>query len=583
MNLVTKNPNPNSEFNVRERRAESGNVVFLDVEVIFSEPTVPKPVSVKLNFPCKDIYSVFSPTIWSARYLGPNWQRRATSSRLSSGLPVHSLLSLGGQNRLTVAISDACTASEISSGVVEEDGSCELAVSFFTRPTDAIDGYRATVRLDFSDVRYESAVREAERWWREECGYKPAPVPEHARMPMYSTWYSFHQGVSPEAITEQCRLAKRLGMESVIVDDGWQTDDGSRGYAFCGDWEAAKSKVPDMKGFVDAVHACGMKFLMWFGMPFVGVHSRAYKRFEGKYLGTEYKNGEATFSVLDPRFPEVREYLVKLYARAVGEWGADGLKLDFIDSFRLYPDTPAEAEGRDIFALDDAVERLMSDVYRTLTEIRSDIMLEFRQTYVGPAIRRYGNMLRVRDCPLDALINRYASVELRLVSGETAVHSDMLTWNYDDSAESAAIQMISALFCVPQISVRLDEIPESHLKMLEFYLGFWRKNRDVLIDGELRAENPEAFYTLVSSRKDGTLAAVCYVDTVLKVGAADRIYYINGSASDTLIVSLSEPLGERTVTVYSCTGDTVRRERLGLGGGLHGFAVPRGGMLAIEA
>ena len=25
-------------------------------------------------------------------------------------------------------------------------------------------------------------------------------------------------------------------MESIIVDDGWQTDDNNRGYAYCGDW-----------------------------------------------------------------------------------------------------------------------------------------------------------------------------------------------------------------------------------------------------------------------------------------------------------------------------------------------------------
>lgn len=46
---------------------------------------------------------------------------------------------------------------------------------------------------------------------------------------MYSTWYSFHQALTPEGIEEQCRLAKALACATVIVDDGWQTSSSERG------------------------------------------------------------------------------------------------------------------------------------------------------------------------------------------------------------------------------------------------------------------------------------------------------------------------------------------------------------------
>ena len=32
-------------------------------------------------------------------------------------------------------------------------------------------------------------------------------------------------------LLRELKLAKTLGMETVIIDDGWQTDDNSRGYA----------------------------------------------------------------------------------------------------------------------------------------------------------------------------------------------------------------------------------------------------------------------------------------------------------------------------------------------------------------
>lgn len=582
MEWRTKNENEGSRVQLTERKGSEDGVVFLDLELEFDEPTSPKPVSIRFDFDCIDTYSVLSPTIWSGRYLGPNWQKRRTTSRLSSGLPVHTLVSLGGQNRMTVAISDADTACEIGTGIIEEDGHHDVEVRFFRYPINPITSYKATVRVDFTDQRYEKVLANVERWWSEECGYKSADVPEHARLPMYSTWYSFHQNVNPEEIVKQCRLAKAMGMESVIVDDGWQTEDANRGYAFCGDWEVAPSKVPDMKAFVDAVHAEGMKYLMWFGMPFVGVHSKAYKKFEGKYLGMQIRGGKPSFAVLDPRFPEVRQYLVDLYGHAVRDWGLDGLKLDFIDSFQIYADTPAEAEGRDTQSLDDGVNKLMEQITSTLKAIKPDVMIEFRQTYVGPAIRKYGNMLRVCDCPLDALINRRASSDLRFISGKTAIHSDMIMWNVNDTAESAAVQMISTLFCVPQISVKIDEIPESHRKMLEFYLGFWRENRDVLLDGEYRAESPESFYTLVSSQKDGHLIAVNYVETVLNVGRQNKLSYVNGSGRNTLTVRFAEDMGEKTLTVRDCTGKTLRSETVTVKAGIADYDVPRGGMLTLE-
>lgn len=70
---------------------------------------------------------------------------------------------------------------------------------------------------------YTESLRCVQEWWQQEAGYSPVAVPAAAKLPMYSTWYSFHQQVSPEEIEQQCRLAKELGCGGVIVDDGWQT------------------------------------------------------------------------------------------------------------------------------------------------------------------------------------------------------------------------------------------------------------------------------------------------------------------------------------------------------------------------
>jgi alpha-galactosidase len=77
----------------------------------------------------------------------------------------------------------------------------------------------------------------------------------------------------------------------------------------------------------------------------------------------------------------------------------------------------------------------------------------------------------------------------------------MVMWHYDDTVESAAMQLIHALFTVPQISVRLDEVPESHVDMIRRYLAFWREHRDVLLDGEIRPLQPQHAYPAVVARR----------------------------------------------------------------------------------
>jgi hypothetical protein len=75
-------------------------------------------------------------------------------------------------------------------------------------------------------------------------------------------------------------------------------------------------------------------------------------------------------------------------------------------------------------------------------------------------MRKYGNMFRAGDCPNDCASNRLRTLEIRLLCGNTAAHMDMLVWHHDDPVDRAALQILHALFAVPQISVMLDRLPE---------------------------------------------------------------------------------------------------------------------------
>ena len=137
--------------------------------------------------------------------------------------------------------------------------------------------------------------------------------------------------------------------------------------------------------------------------------------------------------------------------------------------------------------------------------MKPDVMIEFRQPYIGPLIRKYGNMFRASDCPNSYLANRVKTVDLRLLTGDTAVHADMIMWHPGEPVERAAFQLLNVMFSVPQVSVRLQEIPKDHFEMVRVLHRLLARNRAVLLDGELEALSPNANYPVVRA-SDGRQA-----------------------------------------------------------------------------
>ena len=543
--------NPGAKITAKTVPAGDG-IVYVDVKLELEEAAIPECFNLTFSVPDIDVYSVWSPSIRFDRHIGPDWMKRYTDSRLASWMPLHALVSADGRNKMTVTVSDAETPISIGTGEFEETAEINWIIHFFTIKVAPLMEYTARIRIDTRDVPYYDSIYDGVSWWESDCGYTPAYVPEHATLPMNSLWYSYHQALDVDDIIKECKLSKEIGMETVIVDDGWQCDDNDRGYHSCGDWEPVFSKVPDMVDFVRRIHGTGMKAMLWFSVPYIGKETRAFERFHDMILdGT----GDAVhFWAFDPRYKEVRDYLVSIYAKAVRDWGFDGLKLDFIDAFILKGKSLEDDPRRDCHSLEEGISALLTETVGALKEINPEVMIEFRQTYVGPAVRKYGNMLRVTDCPNDAICNRQDVVNLRYTSGKTAVHSDMLMWHTDDTVESAALEVIGALYSVPQISVKIATLPESHKQMLRFYLSFWRENRDTIINGKIIGHNPESGYSSVWAIKDGCGICTAYTDPIVDCGGFDTVRAVNATRGSSLI--LKNAAG-KSYKVVNCLGEQI--------------------------
>ena len=527
--------------------------------------------------PAIDIQGKWHPDARHDRSLPPDWAG-GFNARMIRAAPVWCLYNLAGQNRLTFACSDAIHPVDLRAGLHEETGQFKCELGLCHHPHRHVTEYRAELLIDARDVPYTRSLDDVRRWWEDDCGYAPLTAPAVARKPFYSTWYSFHQQLNPERLMTQCRLARALGCEAVIVDDGWQTTDDNRGYAYCGDWQPVR--LPQLNALIEQVHAIDMKFLLWYSTPLIGQHSEAFKRFDGRYLEFIESAGAA---VADPRFPDVRQYLIETFTTAVRDRRLDGLKLDFVDFFDHFKATPFR-NGMDYELVAEATERLLNDLTTMLREINPDILIEFRQPYTGPVMRQFANMLRSYDCPADAITNRVNTIDLRLLVGDTAVHSDMFMWHKDEPVEIAALQLLNVLFSVPQVSVMIDALEPPYLEMIRFWLTFWREHSDVLLDGELLPLHPEGLYPIIQACTKKKCVIACYADQVVPMPAElpGDVFLINASSQDRLILEMSADLGDVRVETFNCRGWQQHRGTQTLAKGIARIDIPRSGLAHLR-
>ena len=136
--------------------------------------------------------------------------------------------------------------------------------------------------------------------------------------------------------------------------------------------------------------------------------------------------------------------------------------------------------------------------------------------------------------------NRTRIARLRLTSGKTAVHSDMLEWRADETPESAARSIINSLFGVVQYSVRLKTLPDAHRRMMAHWIRFSQEHRAALLKGRFRPRYPASDYPLLEGESDSERVICVYQPNLaVDVGIPDRqVVVVNGAYTDSLLLDL---------------------------------------------
>ncbi|QLG44370.1 glycoside hydrolase family 36 protein [Costertonia aggregata] len=558
--------------------SEENDLVIYKIDLRPDEKFIPEPIVLEWKTPALNVKGVWKPTSDFSKRIEADWELDNHESRISIDSPVISLFGNTDENVLCFSCSNAINKIELGAKYREEDDNIYCKIILFTECKYAISDFSIEVRVDYRNIHFSQALKETAIWWETFSALKPSHVPAIAKKPLYSTWYQFHQNLDETVLLKECRLAKAIGFEAIIIDDGWQTRDNNRGYDYTGDWQS--ERFGDFGALVKNMQSLGMKVGLWYSVPFCGTKSKAYQRFKGKFLTENHRWAP----VFDPRFPEVRNYLVSIYVAAAKDWGLDGFKLDFIDDFKAYPDTNFELDPeRDFSSINDAVDALLTQVSDEVKKVNPDIFIEFRQKYTGPAMRKYGNMLRAFDCPGDYTMNRVRIADIKMLCGDTAVHSDMVTWHFDEPVENAALHYLNTMFGVPQISVMLHKAPVAHINMIKFYTNFWDKNSRLLLAGDFTPTSPMTNYPIKKVTSDNkAIIGVFENNFVVLETPFHQIDILNVKPSELLVLVANHNFGTFNCQIFNCEGKLIREEPFILNKGVNSLRVPFCGMAQLR-
>ncbi len=189
---------------------------------------------------------------------------------------------------------------------------------------------------------------------------------ERDRPILINNWEATYFNFNEEKILQIARRAKELGVEMLVLDDGWF---GKRNTDNCslGDWVVNPEKLPGgLNGLSDRLHDLGLKFGLWFEPEMISPDSDLYRAHPDWCL---HVDGRARVEmrnqlILDLSRREVQDYIIESVSAVLESARIEYMKWD-MNRNMTEPFSGAQTPERQ----KETQHRYMLGLYRVLEEI----------------------------------------------------------------------------------------------------------------------------------------------------------------------------------------------------------------------
>lgn len=193
---------------------------------------------------------------------------------------------------------------------------------------------------------------------------------------LINNWEATYFDFNTEKLLSIAREASKLGIEMLVMDDGWFGKRSSDNCAL-GDWNVNEEKINGgLKYLVDEVNKLGMKFGIWFEPEMISPDSDLYREHPDWAIaipGRPATESRQQF-VLDLSRPEVVDYIYEKVAAVLRSANIEYVKWDMnrqlsdIGSIGLPADRQGELYHRYVLAVYEMQDRLTKEFPYLLLE-----------------------------------------------------------------------------------------------------------------------------------------------------------------------------------------------------------------------
>ncbi|WP_382308180.1 alpha-galactosidase [Herbiconiux sp. UC225_62] len=314
--------------------------------------------------------------------------------------------------------------------------------------------------------------------------------PSTARPLVLNTWEAVYFDHDLERLGRLAELAARVGVERVVLDDGWFS--GRRDAdAGLGDWNVDAAIWPQgLAPFVERVRQHGMQFGLWFEPEMVNLDSDLAREHPDWLLAPSEGVGLPSRNqyVLDIGKPEVADYLLERIDALVDEYAIDYIKWDHNRDLSEAVSRGTGADGGDR----PGVRRQTLALYDLLDELRRRHPgLEIETCSGGGGRIDLGILERTdrvwaSDCndPVERLeIERWTS--LLLPPELIGSHLGAAQAHTTSRVTSAPFRLASALFAHSGIEWDLTDCSDEELEQIATWSAMYREFRSLVHGGRV--------------------------------------------------------------------------------------------------